>query len=151
MSKIKSKMVLDADGLPVRAICEKLAARYDMKLLIVKNIHHEIYSDYGQVITVGDLADEVDHEIVKHTCQGDLIVTQDYGLASLVLGAKAHAIHPNGFFYTLDNIDQLLFERHMNARERKAGIRSKPIKKRTKALDEAFEKALESYLVSIKD
>ncbi|MGM0436327.1 MAG: YaiI/YqxD family protein [Bacillota bacterium] len=140
------KILLDADGSPVRDIVVELAKTYNVSLVMVSNIHHEINETYGTHIQVDSGADVADHEILKRTEEGDLVVTQDYGLASLVLGKKAYALHQDGWFYTDENIDMLLFQRHMGAKMRKANKRYGHTNKRKKEDNTRFKKVLEDLL-----
>ena len=55
----------------------------------------------------------------------DLIVTQDYGLASLALAKGCIVLHHKGYKYTNDNIEQLLQTRYLSAMVRKSGKRTK--------------------------
>ncbi len=143
------KILLDADGSPVRDIVVELAKTYNVSLIMISNIHHEINETYGTHIQVDSGADVADHEILKRTEEGDLVVTQDYGLASLVLGKKAYALHQDGWFYTDENINMLLFQRHMGAKMRKANKRYGHTSKRKKEDNFRFKKTLDIYLKQI--
>src|SRR5699024_12647706 len=66
-----------------------------------------------------------DFEIVRRADKGDLIVTQDYGLASLLLGKRCHVMHHRGFMYTKHKIDRLLANRHYSQMARRSGERTK--------------------------
>ncbi len=145
------KILVDADGCPVRKIVVRIAKAENIPLFIVSNIHHEIDEDYGKIITVDASFDEADHVIVSHTEKGDLVVTQDYGLASLVISKGAFAIHQDGWFYTEDNIEGLLMKRYLGQKMRRANKRFSSIPKRNKSNDEAFEKALKRFVFERKD
>ena len=86
-------------------------------------------------------ADAVDFVLVNRVKKGDIVVTQDYGLAAMVLAKRGYAIDQNGRWYTSENIDQLLDSRHMSKKIRQAGGRLKGPKKRQKEDDEKFEKS----------
>ena len=60
------------------------------------------------------------------------MITQDYGLAAMVLARKAHAINQNGLIFTDENIGSLLASRHISQKIRRGGGRTKGPKKRTK-------------------
>lgn len=77
---------------------------------------------------------------------GDIVVTQDYGLASMCLARRARVLNQNGLEYTADNIDVLLERRWQNKKLLRAGKHPKGPAKRTKEQDEAFAKALEGLL-----
>ena len=76
----------------------------------------------------------------------DVVVTQDYGLAAMVLGKGARAVNQNGLVYTNDNIDKLLMERYIGAKVRRGGGRTKGPAKRTKEDNERFEAAFSEIL-----
>ncbi len=142
------KIIIDADGSPVRKIVVRLAKHYDIPLIIISNVHHQIDEDYGEHVMVDAGHDVADHEIVKRTEAGDLVITQDYGLASLVLGKKADAIHQNGWFFTQENIDSLLLQRHLSQKMRKTTRRHGHIRKRKATDNEKFERVLTAYIKS---
>ncbi|MBQ9092175.1 MAG: DUF188 domain-containing protein, partial [Anaerotignum sp.] len=91
--------------------------------------------------------DSADLAIANRTKEGDICITQDYGLASLLLAKKATVLHHNGFFYTQENIDRMLFERHLS-REMRRQKRSRGghVRKRSKEDDEKFLSALEKAI-----
>jgi uncharacterized protein YaiI (UPF0178 family) len=140
------KILLDADGSPVRDSVVPLAKTYQIPLIMVSNFNHDIHEPYGTHIQVDEGADVADHEILKRTNKGDLVITQDYGLASLILGKEAYALHQDGWFYTDTNIDMLLYQRHMGAKMRKVSKRYGHTKKRKKDDDRLFYQALEDFL-----
>jgi len=140
------KILIDADASPVRNITTELAKEYGVDLIIVCNVHHMIQTDYGKVITVDAGSDVADHEIVRLTQKNDLVITQDYGLASLILLKGAFALHQDGWFYTGDNIDTLLLQRHLSQKMRKAKKRHGHIKKRTESDNEKFKETLNKFL-----
>lgn len=127
------KIIVDADASPVLNIVIELAKKYQIDLLIVSDYNHMIQSDYGEIKRVDKGQDQADHEIMSQTNSGDLVVTQDYGLASLVLLKKADVLNQNGWFYTQDNIDRLLMQRqisqkcvvHLNATRISQSVRKK--------------------------
>jgi uncharacterized protein YaiI (UPF0178 family) len=139
-------ILLDADGSPVRKFVVEIAKKHNIDLIIVSNIHHMIEEPYGEIVTVDDAHDQADHEIVKRTKKGDLVITQDYGLASLILAKGAYAMHQDGWFFTHSNIDHLLMTRHLNQKMRRAGKRTKNMKKRKQETNTIFIQALERFL-----
>lgn len=145
------KIIVDADACPktVKKICEEQALKYGVELVMVIDEAHEIDGNFT-VITVGQGMDSVDHKIITICIDGDIIVTQDYGLASILLQKASGVIHPKGFLYTIFNIESLMFQRHMGQKIRKAGGRTKGPKKRTNNEDIEFEKILTSVLEKSK-
>ena len=73
------------------------------------------------------------------------MVTQDYGVAAMTLGKSAYAIHQSGKWYTDENIDQMLMERYLNKKARRASHKNhlKGPKKRTEEDDERFAQSFE--------
>ncbi len=133
------KILVDADGCPVKDIILKVAKEYGVELVMVKNVCHEIYDDYAKIITVEKGKDVADIALINNTGSGDIVVTQDYGVAALALAKKAAAINQNGWVYTDENIEGLLMKRHMNQQMRKKHKKYSKTPKRSKEDDKMFE------------
>lgn len=97
-------------------------------------------------MTVSKGADSVDFRIVNLLERGDIVVTQDYGLAAMCLARGASALNQNGLIYTPDNIDVLLNSRYETKKIRMAGGRIKGPQKRRPEQNEEFEKAIEKMI-----
>jgi len=91
-----------------------------------------------------------DYKIMSMVNRGDIVITQDYGLASVLLGKGCYVIHHKGFRYTENNIDRLLSSRHASAQARRAGFRTKGPKAFTSEDREAFSKAFIQLIEQIK-
>lgn len=139
---------VDADACPVVALVERAAKRRKIPVTLLCDTNHVLHSDYSTVVVVGAGADAVDFALVNRCCQGDLVVTQDYGVAAMALGKGAYGIHQSGKWYTEDNIGGLLMDRHLAQKARRASGKHhlKGPKKRTAADDEAFAASLERLL-----
>ena len=111
---------VDADACPVVGIVESLAEKYNIPVILVCDTNHIIHSDYSEVITVGAGADAVDYKLINMCHKGDIVVSQDYGVAAMALVKGAYAIHQSGTWYTDENIDRMLMERHLNKKARRA-------------------------------
>ena len=111
---------VDADACPVVRLVEKIAREHQLPVTLLCDTNHVLYSDYSQVRTIGAGADAVDFALVNLCRRGDIVVTQDYGVAAMALGKGAYGIHQSGKWYTDDNIDQLLMERHLAKKARRA-------------------------------
>ncbi len=133
------RILVDADACPVKNIIEEVAKHYDIEAIMVSNHHHGITSSYAQVLMVDAYSQSVDISIVNIVEAGDIVVTQDYGLAAMVLPKGAGAIHPGGRIYTKDNIDSLLMQRYINQKAREARIKTSRNKKRTLQDDYRFK------------
>lgn len=136
------KLVIDADGCPVVALAVKTAEKYGVRCVLVCDTAHTFSNVPAEIITVSQGADSADFRIVNLLDAGDIVVTQDYGLAAMCLAKNATALNQNGLIYSEKNMDELLLSRHIHKKVRRAGGRMKGPKKRTKQQDEAFEKAL---------
>lgn len=89
-------------------------------------------------LVVGDESQAADITVVNQTQPGDIVITQDWGLAAMVLAKQAHALSPQGRIYEPDQMDSLLEERHLLAEYRRSGGRTKGPAKRTRNDDERF-------------
>ena len=116
------KIFVDADACPVVRIVEKIAKKYQVPVTLLCDTNHVLSSEYSEVMIVGAGADAVDFKLISLCRQGDIVVTQDYGVAAMALSKKAHAIHQSGKWYTNENIDQMLMERHLAKKARRASI-----------------------------
>ena len=136
------KLVIDADGCPVVALAVKTAEKYGVRCVLVCDTAHTFSDVPAEIITVSQGADSADFRIVNLLDAGDIVVTQDYGLAAMCLAKNATAINQNGLIYSEKNMDELLLSRHIHKKVRRAGGRMKGKKKRTMQQDESFDKAL---------
>lgn len=145
------KIYVDADACPVVSIVEKLAKKYDLPVTLLCDTNHVLHSDYSEIKVIGAGADAVDYALVNMCHKGDIVVSQDYGVAAMVLGKGAYAIHQSGKWYTNENIDQMLMERHMNKKARRASGKNhlKGPKKRTEEDDKRFAASFEKLIMQI--
>lgn len=142
------KIFVDADACPVIDIVEDIATKYNILVTLLCDTNHVLTSDYSEVIVVGAGADAVDYKLISICHRGDIVVTQDYGVAAMALGKGAYAIHQSGKWYTDENIDQMLMERHLNKKARRASSRNhiKGPRKRTEEDDQRFAESFEKLL-----
>lgn len=141
------KVLIDADGCPVKDIVLKVAKEYHIEVIMIKNINHELQDNYATIITVDEGKDAADLVLINHTKEGDIVVTQDYGVAALALGKKAIAIHQNGWCYTEDCIDELLMRRHLNQEMRRKYRKYTKIPKRSKEDNLNFERKFRELIL----
>lgn len=123
------KIIVDADACSGRDIIEKAAKENNIEVFMFCDINHAITSDYSVVKIMDSGFQSVDMKIANEASKGDIIVTQDYGVAAMVLGKGCKAINPRGHIYNNENIDRLLFERHLSAKARRSGQRTTNHKK----------------------
>lgn len=122
------RILVDADACP-QTVMELLGAealKRNLEVLFVTGLAHvreeERWQGY-QFLIVDQLPEAVDLAIANRLRSGDLVVTQDYGLAALALGRGALALSPSGLIYDDDNIGALLSWRHLSAVQRRKGAR----------------------------
>ena len=139
---------VDADACPVVSIVENIAYKYSVLVTLLCDTNHVLESDYSEVIVVGAGADAVDYKLISICHKGDIVVSQDYGVAAMALGKGAYAIHQSGKWYTNDNIDRMLMERHLNKKARRSSGKNhiKGPKKRTPEDDEHFSESFEKMI-----
>ncbi len=142
------KIYVDADACPVVKIIENTAKRYALSVCLLCDTNHILSSEYSEVKVIDAGADAVDFALVNLCKKGDVVVTQDYGVAAMALGKGACSIHQSGRWYTNENIDQLLMERHITkeARRAKAKHHLKGPSKRTREDDDRFEESFEKMI-----
>lgn len=143
------QIFIDADACPVVGIVEKIAKAHNLPVTLLSDTNHVFSSDYSEVIIVGAGADAVDYKLISICRRGDIVVSQDYGVAAMALGKGAYAIHQSGKWYTNDNIDQMLMERHLNKKARRGSSKNhiKGPRKRTSGDDERFAQSFEKLVL----
>lgn len=129
-----------------------IAEKYNIKTTLLCDTNHVLYSDYSEVIVVGAGADAVDYKLISLCHRGDIVVSQDYGVAAMALGKAVYAIHQSGRWYTDENIDRMLMERHLNKKARRSSHKNhiKGPKKRTEEDDERFAQSFEKMILMAK-
>ena len=142
------RVFVDADACPVVGIIEKVAREHNVPVTLLCDTNHVLSSDYSEVIVVGAGADAVDYKLISICHKGDIVVSQDYGVAAMALGKGAYAIHQSGKWYTNENIDQMLMERHLNKKARRASRKNhlKGPRKRTSEDNGRFRESFEKMI-----
>lgn len=140
------ELFIDADACPVTNLTVNACKAFGVSCWILCDTAHEIYRDGAKTLVFDKGADSVDFALANRVKTGDIVITQDYGLAAMCLAKGAVVLHQDGWRYTSDNIQSLLFTRHEARKYRNAGGRTKGPAKRTKAQDDAFEQALNELL-----
>lgn len=142
------KIYVDADACPVVRIVEQAARQKGISVTLLCDTNHVLRSEYSEVKIIGAGADAVDFALINLCRKGDIVVTQDYGVAAMALGRGAYAIHQSGKWYTDKNIDQMLMERHLNKKARRASGKNhlKGPRKRTPEDDVLFRQSFEQLI-----
>ena len=140
------KFIIDADACPkaVLNICLKLGHQYDIPVWTVASFNHNIESNHHTI--VGGAPQEADLKVINLAEKGDIAVTQDWGLAAMLLGKKVRSLSPAGREFRPETIEFLLEEREVKAKLRRSGGRTKGPKKRTEAEDHKFSQCLEQII-----
>ncbi|HOQ08837.1 MAG TPA: DUF188 domain-containing protein [Syntrophomonadaceae bacterium] len=136
------RILVDADACPVMNIIQSIASTFGIQVIWVASIDHNIHSQYGKVITVDHAPEAVDLYIVNHTVPGDIVVTQDLGLASLVLAKGAQPLTPLGRILHEEDMDNILYQRYINKKARRQGYHIGKTTARTDQDDQRFKQAL---------
>ena len=146
------QILIDADACPVVRLTERIARAHGIPVTLFCDTNHLLQSEYAAVRTIGAGRDAVDFALTAACKKGDVVVTQDYGLAAMILGKGAYGIHQSGMYYTADNIDRLLMERHLAQKARRASTKHhlKGPAKRTPQDDERFAEQLEQLLARLQ-
>ena len=140
------KILIDADGCPVVKETISIGQKNHLEVVVVKNYAHQIHSDYATIVTVDKSADRADFIIANRVETGDIVITQDYGLCSMVIAKGGICINQFGKVIDSTNIDGLLDRRHLNRHIRMTQGKYTKHKKRSSADTEAFVATLKSVL-----
>ena len=141
------RIYIDADACPVTRIAEDIAREYGIPVTLLCDTNHVLASEYSEVRVIGAGPDAVDIALINLCCRGDIVITQDYGVAALALGKGARALHQSGKQFTDDNIDGLLMDRHLAKKARRSGKHHlKGPARRTAEDDRRFAEGLERMI-----
>ncbi|WP_138203840.1 YaiI/YqxD family protein [Haloimpatiens lingqiaonensis] len=125
------RILVDADACPGRDIIERASKESQVEVIMFCDLNHVIKSSYSKVVYADSGFQSVDMKLANEAQKGDIVVTQDFGVATMALSKRAYAIGPKGYIYNDDNIDKLLFERHISSKVRRAGGKTSNAKKRS--------------------
>lgn len=143
------RVFIDADGCPVKEQAIRISKKHNIPVTLISDTSHIISAPDCEVITVDKQSDSADYAIINRMKENDICITQDYGLAAMVLGKNCYAVHQNGFLYTNENIDRMLFERYLSKKMRNAGKHTSKHKKRTAENDAKFEEFFDKFLSKV--
>ncbi len=140
--------MIDADACPVVNAAIGIAQEFGLECILLCDTAHYLNREGARTIVLGQGADSVDFALVNMVQRGDIVVTQDYGLAAMCLARTDKVLNQNGMVYHDGNIGGLLESRHIGQKIRRSGGRTKGPAKRTKEQDEQFEQQLRKLIVS---
>ena len=119
---------IDADACPVTRDALSVARSRRVPVVLVANTTQNLarYAERSGVecVEVSGGRDAADFAIVEQLEPGDVVVTQDIGLAAMALGRNARPLSPRGRVYSLATIDMELEVRHAEQQHRRAGGRT---------------------------
>ena len=142
------RILIDADGCPVVDITVSLAQKQGVECLILCDTSHHFERNGARTLIFSKGSDSVDFALVNLLVPGDIVITQDYGLAAMCLSRQARVLNQDGMEYTNDNIDALLLARHTARKIRNSGGRLKGPARRTPEQVRIFAAALHCILNS---
>ena len=140
------KILIDGDGCPVIDIAISVAKKFNIEVVIMCDTPHIFNKEGAKTMVFSKGADSVDFALINYLEKEDVVITQDYGLAAMAMNKASYVINQNGMIYNDENIDRLLYSRHISKKIRKSGGKTKGPKKRTKEDDINFEKTLNEIL-----
>lgn len=141
-----TRIVIDADGCPVVDEAILIAKRFNIECLLLCDTSHRFEKEGARTLVFSKGADSVDFALVNLVQKGDIVITQDYGLAAMCLARGVKILNQDGREYTGENIDALLLARHTAKKLRNSGARLKGPSKRTEEQDKAFVTGLEQTI-----
>lgn len=139
---------VDADGCPVVNISIEVAKEFNIPIVAVKNYAVHLSDEYAEIVTVDISHDSADYYIANRITKGDILVSQDHGLAAMCIAKGAICINQNGFIITSDNIDGMLNRRHLNQKLRRESNIYTKFKKRNPLADKDFENGLRLLILA---
>lgn len=144
------KILIDGDGCPVIDIAISVGKKFNMDIIIMCDTSHIFNKEGAKTMVFSKGADSVDFALINTVQKEDIVITQDYGLAAMAINKAKYVINQNGLIYNNENIDRLLYSRHISKKIRNSGGRVKGPKKRTKEDDINFERILIQICESLK-
>ena len=136
------RILIDGDGCPVVDLTIKISRKFNIEVIIMCDTSHIFNKDGAKTMVFSKGADSVDFALINLLKKDDIVITQDYGLAAMAINKASYVINQNGLIYSNENIDRLLYSRHISKKIRKSGGRTKGPKKRIKEDDLNFERTL---------
>ncbi|SDC31687.1 YaiI/YqxD family protein [Shouchella lonarensis] len=139
---------VDADSCPVKEEIISLCETYECDVVFVCSYAHDLNAPaHIKIVQVDCHKEAVDLYILAAVKETDVCVTQDYGLASLLLMKGVYVVSPRGHRYDEKTMDEMLQSRYLSQKERRSGkkVRGGP-KKFTAIERDRFKQNLASLL-----
>ncbi len=119
---------------------------------MVASFDHRLQPVQGVQIVQVDRSDQsADLYIANHIRKGDILVTQDYGLAAIGLSKGALVLSNRGQRYREETIGFMLEQRHISAKQRRNGRYGKGPKPFSDEDRDKFLQALTKLLSSLQE
>lgn len=145
------KILIDGDACPVKDEIAEVAFKYHVEAIYFCSVsHYSQYNIFSNKVLVDNENQAVDMEIINNLNEGDIVITQDYGLASLALDKNAYVLSFSGKSFTKDNIDIYLYQRYLSAQQRKMKLKTSKQRKRQKEENLNFKQSLENLIDHLK-
>ncbi|NBI29381.1 YaiI/YqxD family protein [Chengkuizengella marina] len=143
---------VDADACPVKNEIIKLGKLFGIKIVMVASFDHSLKSEEGVENIQVDRSDQsADLYISNHISANDILITHDFGLASICLGKGVKVVSPRGKFYSIQSIDFLLENRHESAKKRRNGQYGKGPKPFTREDRNIFLQTMTKFLKDLQE
>ena len=107
------KILIDGDSCKRKETILEIAQKRNIPVHIYCDVNHYTEEEYADVHVVDQSANSADLAIANHTDKNDIVITNDVGLASMVLAKKGLPLNNYGVIFTKNNIDSYMAHRHL--------------------------------------
>lgn len=119
------KLFIDADACPVKDEIIQITQSYPIDLVFVASYAHVGKKDDHRWVYVDSSKEAADLYIVNHAKDGDIVVTQDMGLASLLTSKNVYVITPHGKTVLEEDMAIVLHQRYLSYKHLSEGKKIK--------------------------
>lgn len=141
------RIIVDADSCPVKDEIVYVGKEFSIPVIFVASYAHDMKEICNsRIIYVDNVSQSVDLFIANFIKANDIVITEDIGLAAMVLLPNIKVLSFRGVEYSRNNIDYLLANRHYSAKTRRGGGRSKGPKALISSDREKFVEKLRKIL-----
>lgn len=153
MKKTRNVLV-DADACPnqIKKAILEISNFYEYKVFFIASYSHatDQYRN-AEWILVDSEPEAVDMYIVNHSIEGNVVITQDHGLASLLVSKGVYVISPRGKRFTDEEMPSLLQSRYYSSKLRRSGHRTKGPSRFTQEDAERFSESFKNIFSDLTD
>ncbi|EAC7884603.1 YaiI/YqxD family protein [Listeria monocytogenes] len=141
------QILVDADACPVKTEIKQVAEEFQLEVTFVASINHYSVNTGGENWIFVDTGKEsADMRMMNLAKKGDIIVTQDIGLASILLAKGTFVFSNRGELYREEEMSLMLDIRYRHAKERQQGKYSKGPKAMSEQDRSLFKDRLTTFL-----